>query len=547
VRGDGETLAFRFQFRPEASGVSVYELRTAVTGAGLEEEEATLANNRRVVVVDRGRGPHRILYVAGRPNWEYKFLTRALSEDDQVQLVGLIRVARREPKFEFKSRQGETSNPLYRGFGDQGEGTEQYDEPVLIRLNTRDELELQGGFPKTEEELFEYKAVILDDIEAAFFTRDQLTMLTRYVSERGGGLLMLGGPDSFRSGAYERTPMESMLPVYLDAPELDYSPRELKLALTREGWLQPWVRLRSTEGEERARIDSMPGFLSLNRAEHIKPGAIVPAQVTDSRGKNWPALAVQRYGHGRTAALMIGDLWQWGMKDASQQSDLGKAWRQLARWLVADVPPRTSLLADADPSDPNQAVRLQVRVREKNYQPLDNATVTIEVRPLQGKEDLAPAGANSETDAAVEPGPEAVGSGTNAVRLNAEASGVEPGLYEATYVPRITGGYYASATATDPAGMEVGRAETGWTSDPAAEEFESLKPNRAMAELLARQTGGEVVTTDGLEAFVGTLAARGAPVQETWTRPLWHQALVFLFALACFVAEWGLRRWHGLA
>src|SRR6185369_16192263 len=97
--------------------------------------EATLANNSRLVAVDRGSGPYRILYVAGRPNWEFKFLQRSLAGDDQVQLVGMIRIARREPKFNYLSRADERSNPLFRGFKDSdSEQVEQYDQPVLIRL-----------------------------------------------------------------------------------------------------------------------------------------------------------------------------------------------------------------------------------------------------------------------------------------------------------------------------------------------------------------------------------------------------------------------------
>ena len=67
------------------------------------------------------------------------------------------------------------------------------DQPVLTRLNTKDEIELRNGFPSKAEELFSYQAVILDDLEAAFFTPDQAGLLQRFVSERGGGLLMLGG------------------------------------------------------------------------------------------------------------------------------------------------------------------------------------------------------------------------------------------------------------------------------------------------------------------------------------------------------------------
>ena len=226
ARGDSDPLAFRFQLRPEKPGLSFYRVsvrsqeETGSARPAGDSEEATLANNSSVVTADRGRGPYRILYVAGRPNWEFKFLNRAVQEDDQLQLVGLIRVARREPKFTFLGRAGEASNPLYRGFEDQSaEEVERYDQQVLVRLNTRDSSELRGGFPKTAEELYVYQAVILDDVEAEFFTPDQAVLLQKFVSERGGGFLMLGGTESFQEGKYQRTPIGDMLPVYLDHPE----------------------------------------------------------------------------------------------------------------------------------------------------------------------------------------------------------------------------------------------------------------------------------------------------------------------------------------
>ena len=42
-------------------------------------------------MVHRRRGPYRLLYVSGRPNWEFKFLRRALQGEDEIELVGLIR------------------------------------------------------------------------------------------------------------------------------------------------------------------------------------------------------------------------------------------------------------------------------------------------------------------------------------------------------------------------------------------------------------------------------------------------------------------------
>jgi hypothetical protein len=99
----------------------------------------------------------------------------------------------------------------------------------------------------------------------------------------------------------------------------------------------------------------------------------------------------------------------------------------------------------------------------------------------------------------------------------------------------------------DADGVEVGRAQTGWSSDPAAEEFKSLKPNRALLENIARQTGGEVISANSLATFVDKLPNLNAPITESVTTPLWDKPLVFLLALACFAAEWGLRRWKGMA
>ncbi len=529
---ESETLAFRFQVKPDQPGLSFYQVSVAGGGAATPtlpgegaaaSEEATLVNNQRVVAVNRSRGPYRVLYVTGRPNWEFKFLNRAVMEDREMELVALIRVAKREPKFDFRGRAGETSNPLFRGFGSQSpEEVERYDQPVLVRLNTRDEFELASGFPRTPEDLYGYHAIMVDDLEAEFFTPDQAMLVQKFVSERGGGFMMLGGMESFQQGNYHRTPIGEMLPVYLDRPEEGLPAGAVRWDLTREGWLQPWARLRDNEADERARIDTLPMFEVINRVRAVKPGASVIATARDADGAEVPALSVQRFGRGRTAALTVGDLWRWGMRSAEAREDMDKAWRQWTRWLVADVPNRVQLSIEPVASDASGAVNLQVRVRDEKFQPLDDATVTVEVEPVMAE------------------------GGTGALRLQAEASANEAGLYELTFVPRVTGGYKASALATNSVGAEVGRDEAGWSVDLAADEFRSLTPNFALMETLAQKTGGEVIDSARLNAFVRGLPERKVPVMETWSYPLWHTPAMLVFAFACLLAEWSLRRWKGL-
>src|SRR5437762_6889095 len=520
-----QPLAQRFLIKPEHLGISFYTVQASLEG---EEDaragstaEATLANNRRLAPVDRGGGPYRVLHIGGQPNWEFKFLRRAIDEDDEVNLVGLLRVAKKEPKFTFLGRSGERTNPLFRGFGNQSdEAAEQYDEPVLVRLGTEDKDELRGGFPQDADALFRYHAVILDDIESGFFKQDQLSLLQQFVSRRGGGLLMLGGKESFGEGGYLRSPVGEMLPVYLDRHFAAPSPGEsYRLRLTREGWLQPWVRLRANEQDETKRLSGMPPFKSMNRIEAIKPGASVLAEVELEGGAARPALAVQPFGRGRVAALLIADLWRWSLKrEDHKENDLDKAWRQTIRWLIADVPQPVEVETRRAGGAAAGGVEIVVRARDKQFEPLDNAEVKLKITTPDKRE----------------------------IEMVAEASEKAPGTYSALFAPRIGGAYRATVSVTAADGSEVGSRDTGWTVEPETDEFRTLTVNRPLLERLASQTGGEVLTLDGLESFVASLPNRKIPQTESWTYPLWHQWHVFLLALACLIAEWGLRRWRGL-
>ena len=453
-----------------------------------------------------------------------------------MQLVVLLRVARREPKYDWRGHSGETTNPLYRGFDPEDkERTEEYDQPVLVRLNTRDQAELREGFPKTREELFEYSAVVFDDIEAEFFTHEQMDLVRRFVAERGGGFLMLGGKDSFQRGHYDRTPIGGILPVYLDPMPATEAAAATRMELTREGWLQPWARLRDNENDEQQRLAAMPEFRVLNRVRTVKPGAGVVATTGTGQEQKLPALAVQRLGNGHTAALAIGDLWRWGMQKPETHNDMDKFWRQTLRWLIADVPERIAVQATQKADETNQPVTIQVRVRDKAFEPMDNVAVTVDVREVMGGSATSDATRDAHLQSA---------------RLTATPVAAERGLFEAVYLPRTSGGYSAQVTIAGADGTKLGDAQTAWTVDLEAREYQSVKTNRPLLERIARQTGGRLVEMGELDKFARSLSHRDAPITETWVRPLWDLPgtgpAIFLFALACFLAEWALRRWKGM-
>jgi hypothetical protein len=190
------------------------------------------------------------------------------------------------------------------------------------------------------------------------------------------------------------------------------------------------------------------------------------------------------------------------------------------------VPDRVNLTVEPQTGDPNGAVRLQVRVRDERYQPFDNASVQVAIESITME---------SGTPGA-----------TNILRLQAEPSLSEPGVYETSYVPHLTGGFKVVASVTNSVGADMGHAEAGWVSDLAADEFRSLIPNVALLEQIAKRTGGKVLKASELPEFVERLPSLKAPVMEPYAVPLWHTPVLFALALSLLVAEWGLRRTGGM-
>ncbi len=113
------------------------------------------------------------------------------------------------------------------------------------------------------------------------------------MTERGGGLLVLGGQESMRGTGFRDSILAQLLPIYGDDGEGSDATVPFRMQLTREGWQQPFLRTAETEAEERSRREKMPPFEVLNRTADVKPGASVLAETDSEQGKQ-PAL----YGNG---------------------------------------------------------------------------------------------------------------------------------------------------------------------------------------------------------------------------------------------------------
>ena len=163
--------------------------------------------------------------------------------------------------------------------------------------------------------------------------------------------------------------------------------------------------------------------------------------------------------------MAVGDLWRWQMHDQTQSGDLGKAWRQMIRGLIADVPKQTQVDLKRVMIDAGPAMDIEISVRNDEFLPVDQADVRLTVTHLKTPQ-------TTEESSAITKDTIASAPAYHSIELSAEPGLKEPGWYQAQYVPREEGAYHLAVEITGPEGQILAREESGWTNDPNADEFQ---------------------------------------------------------------------------
>ncbi len=81
------------------------------------------------------------------------------------------------------------------------------------------------ALPVNMAQLANYKSVILVNVPATELSNAQMNLLDQYVSDIGGGLVMIGGPESYAPGGYYQTPLERTLPVEMQIKDQQRLPK----------------------------------------------------------------------------------------------------------------------------------------------------------------------------------------------------------------------------------------------------------------------------------------------------------------------------------
>jgi uncharacterized membrane protein len=480
---DGEPAAVRVRFTAADPGSRRIRFRIAPRPG-----ELVTQNNAREALIDVRDRREKILYFEGEPRFEYKFIRRAVADDSNLQIIGLQRTA---------------DNKYYRQ-----------------ELDNADQL--AAGFPRTREELFAYRGLILGSIEAGAFTGDQLRMIADFVERRGGGLLVLGGGRSLSEGSYAGTPVADALPVVLERVQKAPDPpivSRLKVHPTRAGAAHAVTQLGANEAESSARWNSMPGVTSVNALGAIKPGATVLLSGTDERRREQIVLAYQRYGRGKALAFPIQDSWLWQMHVSMPVDDMTHEnyWRQLLRWLVDGVPDYVETHTNADRVEAGETVAVTASVVDPTFVEINDAHVVAHVTGPKGP-----------------------------IEVPLQWTGEKSGQYRGSFVAADEGAYTAQVEA-QRGDKPLGTGAVQLRAAPGDAEYFDATMQEARLRRIAEETGGRFYTPASMSALPEDVSYSGRGITTVEERDLWHMPVVLMLLLGLMCAEWAYRRRVGLA
>lgn len=253
------------------------------------------------------------------------------------------------------------------------------------------------GFPDTIAELTAFDAIILSDIGVNAFTEQQLGWIDQWIGQRGGGLLMVGGPRSFAAGGWNDSPLAPMMPIIM-RDEGDWLPgTQVSVRAEPTAIGHPLWSIVGDAQRNQQIVSQFPSFFGANRWQDVKPnfasvlalsnlaaaepppGAMVqttpatpkttlfdslrknllgqrtgtptapvpvngpapniPNPTLEATAANQPAIVAGRYGRGRTMAMAIPITSPWANEfltswGGNDSKSYGKFWRNAVYWLT---------------------------------------------------------------------------------------------------------------------------------------------------------------------------------------------------------------------
>jgi uncharacterized membrane protein len=479
VRFDGGLQFEEVDFR-----VDIYEKGAAQIDVVIEpfDDEVSITNNRINRSIRVVNEKVNVLYIEGNARWEFRYLRAILKRDPRINATFIA------------SNVG----------------------PEVAR-NSPEHIE---RFPSKREEAFMYDLVILGDVDASFFSDEELGLLEELIRDRGASLLMLCGP-MHSPGSYQGTPVQTMLPVRFDPDEKWAEVSEsVYPVLTPEGRSSLVMTLENEDDlndriwSRMAPMDQLPPLLA------AKPGATVLAVLSDSteRDQSYPLVAWQRYGTGKCMSIASDRLWRLRYKTGDKYH--WRVWSQCIQFMTLSrlmgEHKRIRLETDRSSYFVGSQGRLYAHVLDDDFEPVVQSGFDVVVSGLDGA------------------------AASQQIKLQPDRS--QAGLYEGYFTPSGPGRYRMEANENDRKVSSV----TEFQVSDIRQELTDTDMRLENLQRIADLTGGATLGVQELPKISSLVNGGSLTTTVRSERPLWGHWLIILLLAGLLGAEWIIRRRHDL-
>jgi hypothetical protein len=243
----------------------------------------------------------------------------------------------------------------------------------------------------------------------------------------------------------------------------------------------------------------------------------------NDKNRTVPLLVEERYGRGRTLALMASDTWRWRMMMEFKNKSFETFWKNLLRYLVESTRRKVEVSTGRTFYGRSEQINLRVEVADEKYLGVGDAQVTARI--------LSPSGKSMEVQ----------------LRPVVE-SGFEG--YGGQFVPDEEGLYRVEVNAKrgKPSSLvQLGTAQASFLVGQMNYEARNAALNRELLARAALDTGGKYYTLSETGNLVEDLTHTESSASQRTAYDLWDMPINFLLVIALASAEWLIRKRKGLA
>ncbi|MEM7315263.1 MAG: vWA domain-containing protein, partial [Planctomycetota bacterium] len=349
---DGEVNTVKFDVTPKELGTHSYTIRVSTSGQDLDKNDNEKAN--KIEVVDR---KNKVLLIAGGPTREYRFVRDLCYRDKDVTVDVWL----------------QSSPP-----GAAQESNELLDE-----------------FPTDITKVFEYDAIVAFDPDWESVPEESIELLERWVAEKSGGLLLVGGPVFMPEWTALRRDTRAIRTLKGLYPVTFYSRTVMRLArgkinsdlhqldFTDQGRQSRCLWLDDSSLRSEEIWDAFDGVYATFPVRGTKPGATVLANLDRRADENEaPAILIaeQFYGAGRVVYIGSGEFWRLRTVDVAHFETLyTKLIRHVSQGRLLRNSTRGVLMVGKDRCVLGDSVAVRSTLSDSQFRPLELESVQADL------------------------------------------------------------------------------------------------------------------------------------------------------------------------